>query len=568
MIPLLSKTTNSHTNTIASRSTTLAPPNPFRNKSTFLHSTRTHESNEELHPEDPASTTPQLLAALWHLVAAGCKDLKKGQSFSVLYPNMEQQFASDLTYLERLMGHLDACKDVCDDFGINTILSPIQETKKGRKVVTGFTVKSYKDPNKIGTFSSDGDFKFAPDPFFDDADWDALEDKIRAAAEEDAENNDNEEEELDEEEPLLEIVDKIPDSDDKIIDLSKKWVNKIMSDMGICPFTKGADMAGLPMGQVFYTVDRSTNIEEMYAAYWEEVVRVEQSNETELSTTLLIAPEFLIDNVEMFENFSGTLTQPLEALGVEDLLQLVFFHPDWTFRDGGERSGMGSAANYARRSPWPMINILRTSQVRAAQKGIPTGLVYQQNEKTLSRVGAKSLEKMLRLRDWSDIADLTVDRKDMEALRVAQDLQDTGIVADVDTSVMYDSTPAANRVDRAQIEGGDILNVILQALEKRLKGGEGGGVLQLSGAETSAAMMASDFLLEHLEVVANSPPKKKIPVNAMAERYFDTDEDEFSQGKVTEEDEMNVLFGGGGIMKGSNSDGDIFGSSSSPFRPK
>ena len=213
-----------------------------------------------------------------------------------------------------------------------------------------------------------------------------------------------------------------------------------------------------------------------------------------------------------------------------------------------------------------MINILRTSQVRAAQKGIPTGLVYQQNEKTLTRVGAKSLEKMLRLRDWSDIADLTVDRKDMEALRVAQDLQDTGIVAEVDTSVMYDSTPAANRVDREQIEGGDIINVILQALEKRLTGGEGGGVLQLSGAETSAAMMASDFLLEHLEVVANTPRKKKIPVNAMAERYFDTD-DESSQGKVSEDDEMNVLFGGGGIMKGSNND-DISRPSASPFRPK
>jgi len=203
-----------------------------------------------------------------------------------------------------------------------------------------------------------------------------------------------------------------------------------------------------------------------------------------------------------------------------------------------------------------MINILRTSQVRAAQKGIPTGLVYQQNEKTLSRVGSKSLEKMLRLRDWSDIADLKVDRKDMEALRVAQDLQENGLVADVDTSVMFDSTPAANRVDREQIEGGNIINVVLQALEKRLRGAEDGGVIQLSGAETSAAMMASDFLLEHLEVVGKLPKKKKIPVNAMAQRYFDTD-DEFSQGQVTEEDEMNVLFGGGGI-KERNEDS-IFG---------
>jgi len=201
-----------------------------------------------------------------------------------------------------------------------------------------------------------------------------------------------------------------------------------------------------------------------------------------------------------------------------------------------------------------MINILRTSQVRSAQKGIPTGLVYQQNEKTLTSIGTNTLEKMLRLRDWSEISDLKVDRKDMEALRVAQDLQTTGIVKDEDKSVMYDSTPAANRVDRQQIEGGDIVNVVLQALEKRLTGGENGGVVRLSGAETSAAMMASDFLLEHLDSLKNFPQKKKIPVNAMAQMYFDNTDDEFDQSKVSEDDEGSILFGGGGIMTSSDTD--------------
>jgi len=47
-----------------------------------------------------------------------------------------------------------------------------------------------------------------------------------------------------------------------------------------------------------------------------------------------------------------------------------------------------------------MVNILRTSQVRAAQKGIPTGQVYQQNEERLSKVGTKVLEDMLFSRNW------------------------------------------------------------------------------------------------------------------------------------------------------------------------
>ena len=39
-----------------------------------------------------------------------------------------------------------------------------------------------------------------------------------------------------------------------------------------------------------------------------------------------------------------------------------------------------------------MINILRTPQVKAAQKGVPTGQVYKQNEERLSAVGTSTLE--------------------------------------------------------------------------------------------------------------------------------------------------------------------------------
>ena len=239
-------------------------------------------------------------------------------------------------------------------------------------------------------------------------------------------------------------------------------------------------------------------MEDMYATYWKEVVRLEQNPEKELSTTLLITPEFCMDNVELFENWSTTLTMPLTALGVENLLQLVFFHPQWSFRDGGAREGSGAAANYARRSPWPMINLLRTNQVRAAQKGIPTGLVYKQNEKTLTSIGTDRLETMLRLRDWEDISDVKVDRREIEALRIAEDFQQTGVLQAEDTSFAADATPAANKMSREQVEHGNLLNVVLQALEKRI-GTDNGVATRLSGPETSATVMASDFLIRELE---------------------------------------------------------------------
>ena len=152
----------------------------------------------------------------------------------------------------------------------------------------------------------------------------------------------------------------------------------MMSDLALCPFTQSSIKSGIPPGPVHYHVDRVTSMEDAYTAYWSEVCRIEEADEETISTTLHILPEFCMNSVELFEQWANTLMGMLEALAVEELLQLIFFHPQWTFRDGGDRSGAGEAANYARRSPWPMVNILRTKQVRMAQKGIPTGLVYQQ----------------------------------------------------------------------------------------------------------------------------------------------------------------------------------------------
>lgn len=493
------------------------------------------QEEEEWFPVDPAKTTPQLLAALWSMIAQG-SSMVKGESMTVRFPEMKSQFSP--SYLNRLMGHLDSCKDVCDYFGTKTVLVPY--TVKNE--LEGFTVRSYRNPN-----DKEDEYEFDYDPFWDDGDdWDY-------------EGVDAEVEGRDASKEAIEIANRIPDDDEKIISVTKLWVGKMMSDMGICPFTSGPDLAGLPMGPVYYTLDRSTQMEDMYARYWKEVVRVEQQPEKGLSTTLLIAPEFCIDNIELFESFSNTLTQPLTALGIEDLLQLVFFHPQWTFRDGSARAGTGAAANYARRSPWPMINILRTSQVRAAQKGIPTGLVYQQNEKTLDRIGTESLEKMLRNRDWSDIEDVKVNRRDMEALRVAQDFQQTGTLKSEDTSFAYDSTPAANKVDKSQIEGGNMVNVLMDALRKRLGKNDDGVPTALSGPETSATVMASDFLLEALDSIAAS---------GIADVFEESDEDkrmrearkmilqDLAGDDDADQDEMDVLFGRKGVPMKKNEDGE------------
>ena len=146
---------------------------------------------------------------------------------------------------------------------------------------------------------------------------------------------------------------------------------------------------------------------------------------------------------------------------------------------------------------------------------------------------------------------MKVDRKDMEALRVANDLQVEGAVKDEDTSFAFDSTPAANKVDKDEIEGGNMVNVIQQALEIRLSSDDS----LLDGAQTSAALMASDFLLEELDrqviAHANGVPittgKNRGSGGYAAAYGFDVNEYDDENVEELEDAEMSAMWGGGGI---------------------
>ncbi len=199
----------------------------------------------------------------------------------------------------------------------------------------------------------------------------------------------------------------VEEDDEVVLMDTKRWVNTVMADFGVCPFTIDDNKAGIPMGGVRYTVSRAKTTEEAFLAFWEDTLALLEAPEKEMSTVLLIFPELeLFCDTEHFDSYCECLGDALSAgsMNMEKELQLVFFHPKFVFRDGQARTGaeMG-AANFARRGPWPMVNILRTPQVRAAQKGIPTGQVYIQNEQRLNEVGAGRLEEMLFNRDWEGL---------------------------------------------------------------------------------------------------------------------------------------------------------------------
>ena len=143
-----------------------------------------------------------------------------------------------------------------------------------------------------GTFNDDpANMKFAPDPFWDEEEeWDFSgideEEEVFLSAEEKLLKS------------LPEIKDKIPQDDNVIISTSQRWVDRMMADLALCPFTRSAEKSGIPLGPVRYAVNRVKSMEDAYAAYWEEVCLIEGVEEGDVSTTLQILPEFCMNSVE------------------------------------------------------------------------------------------------------------------------------------------------------------------------------------------------------------------------------------------------------------------------------
>ena len=180
--------------------------------------------------------------------------------------------------------------------------------------------------------------------------------------------------------------------------VSQAWSGSILSDLKICPFAYSDGSAGLPRSPVRYAISDAAAGEALFADFFAELALIAATPADIFSTTLLVAPH--AEDLPWFKVLSEVLDRTLVDLHLDSELQLVFFHPQWELDvDGASGRGLSVAANYARRSPYPMINILRTSMVQKGQRKVRSD-VYIRNREVLDSIGVPTLERCLRDRAW------------------------------------------------------------------------------------------------------------------------------------------------------------------------
>ena len=182
------------------------------------------------------------------------------------------------------------------------------------------------------------------------------------------------------------------ENEEKVLRETMLWCRAVISDFSVCPFTIDEYEAGIPKGRIRYTVSKATSIEESFRDFFVEMTAILENSNTDVATVLLMYghDSLFMNDVELFEAFTACLDNILtyKSLGVEEEMQLVYFHPKFQFRDKdgqnqvlfaedgtplGLSSDIVNPIDYSRRAPYPTINILRAPQVNKVQKRCACG---------------------------------------------------------------------------------------------------------------------------------------------------------------------------------------------------
>ena len=110
-----------------------------------------------------------------------------------------------------------------------------------------------------------------------------------------------------------------------------------------------------------------------------------------VDTTLLIHPQALTDFLD-YNDFLDIADAAVEKLGLDGVLQVASFHPDYQF----EGTSPGDVENLSNRSPYPMLHLLREDSIARAVAAYPdAAAIYERNIETLRQLGAHGWHQLM-----------------------------------------------------------------------------------------------------------------------------------------------------------------------------
>lgn len=170
-----------------------------------------------------------------------------------------------------------------------------------------------------------------------------------------------------------------PSRHTEVIALTRKWLERAVIGLNLCPFAKGVHVKG----QIRYVVSAARTDEALLDDLERELQFLTAADAADVDTTLLIAPDVLSDFAD-FARFLDLVEVVLRTHGLTGILQVASFHPHYVFAE----TAPDDVANFTNRAPYPILHLLREASLSKATAAFPDAAdIYERNIETLNKLG-------------------------------------------------------------------------------------------------------------------------------------------------------------------------------------
>lgn len=166
---------------------------------------------------------------------------------------------------------------------------------------------------------------------------------------------------------------------------TRRWLAEFVVGLNLCPFTRPV----LDTEQLRIAVCGDSDPESLQRAFLLELDLLQSRPESDIATSLLVFTAAL-GEFDDYLDFLALAQDLLADAGLEGLVQLASFHPDYLF-EGEDES---AASHFSNRSPYPTLHLIREDMLERVLVDFPEPeLIPERNIETLGDIGSEELRR-------------------------------------------------------------------------------------------------------------------------------------------------------------------------------
>ncbi len=177
--------------------------------------------------------------------------------------------------------------------------------------------------------------------------------------------------------------------EDPIADV-QRWLQRAVVGLNLCPYAK----APLARGRVRFVLSQAEQPRALLRDLLAELRALAAAPVDQVETTVLVHP-YALQDFEDYNDFLDVADAALQDLGLDGVIQIASFHPQYRFAD----TGPDDLGNFTNRSPHPLLHLLREDSVAAAlgdeDPEAVSAAIVERNQATLQRLGLAGWQQLM-----------------------------------------------------------------------------------------------------------------------------------------------------------------------------